>query len=446
MASDVARITGGSLFGDDMEIDGVSFDSRLLSPGQCFVALEADRDGHEFVADAYEAGAAACIVHRGTVADEQVPADSGRIEVDNTMEALTALGKWARDQLDATAPGRVIGVTGSAGKTSTKDFIAAVLAATCDQSYASELSYNNDIGVPTTLINAPDDCDAIVIEMGMRGFGEIARLCDIARPNIGLITSIGEAHSERVGGIEGVAKAKGELLLALPADGIAIVCADDPRAMHVADQSQAKRLTFGTGSEADVRYDIISLDHSGRATIMVYWENKSRSMLVPAPGAHMASNAVAAIAVGVAISADFDACVDAIANARLSYMRMQWETTDRGVRVMNDAYNANPDSMLAALTTLSTVGAPQHVAVVGVMAEIADAKERHMFVASRAKELGIQLWPVGTDLYGIVPISIEEAATRIEAMPTGAVVLLKGSRVAALERVIDLLGIAPPRE
>lgn len=446
MASDVARITGGSLFGDDVEIDGVSFDSRLLMPGQCFIAIEADRDGHQFVADAYEAGAAACIVRRGMLPDERVPAESARIDVDDTMDALTALGKWARDQLDSTALGKVIGVTGSAGKTSTKDFIAAVLAATCDQSYASELSYNNDIGVPTTLINAPDDCDAIVIEMGMRGFGEIARLCDVARPNIGLITSIGEAHSERVGGIEGVAQAKGELLLALPADGVAIVCADDPRALHAASRSQAQRLTFGAGSDADVRYDVISLDHSGRATIMVYWKDKSRSVLVPAPGAHMASNAVAAIAVGVAISADFDACVDAIANAQLSYMRMQWETTGSGVRIMNDAYNANPDSMLAALITLSTVSASRHVAVVGVMAEIADAQERHAFIASRAKELGIELWPIGTDLYGVVPISIEEAVTRIETMPAGAVVLLKGSRVAALERVVDLLGVAPPRQ
>jgi len=446
MASDIARITGGSLFGDDVEIDGVSFDSRLLVPGQCFVALEVDRDGHEFVADAYEAGAAVCIVRRGAVPDEQVPAYSARIDVDDTMEALTALGKWAREQLDNTAAGRIIGVTGSAGKTSTKDFIAAVLAATCDQSYASELSYNNDIGVPTTLINAPEDCDAIVIEMGMRGFGEIARLCDIARPNVGLITSIGEAHSERVGGIEGVAKAKGELLLSLAADGTAIVCADDPRAVHAANQSPAATLTFGTKSDANVRYDIISIDHSGRATIMVHWEEKSRSVLVPVPGAHMASNAVAAIATGIAIHADFDACVVAIANAQLSYMRMQWETTDSGVRVMNDAYNANPDSMLAALTTLSTVKAPLHIAVVGVMAEIADAPQRHAFVATRADEMGIELWPVGTDLYGQTPITIEEAAARIEQLPTGSVVLLKGSRVAALERVIDLLGIAPPRE
>lgn len=446
MASDVARITGGSLFGDDVEIDGLSFDTRLLMPGQCFVALEADRNGHEFIADAYGAGAAACLVRSGMVSDEQVPADSARIDVDDTMEALTALGKWARDQLEISASGRVIGVTGSAGKTSTKDFIAAVLAATCDQSYASEMSYNNDIGVPTTLFNAPDDCDAIVIEMGMRGFGEIARLCVIARPHIGVITSIGEAHSERVGGIEGVAKAKGELLLALSPEGTAIVCADDPRAMHAAAQSPAKRLTFGTGADADVRYDIISIDHSGRATIMVYWGEKSRSVLVPVPGAHMASNAVAAIAVGISISADFDACVDAIANAQLSYMRMQWETTEAGVRVMNDAYNANPNSMLAALDTLSTVKAPHHIAVVGVMAEIADAPQRHAFVAAHANELGIELWPVGTDLYGTTPISIEEVASRIEQLPTGSVVLLKGSRVAALERVIDLLGIAPPRE
>lgn len=446
MASDAARITGGSLFGDDVEVDGVSFDSRLLLPGQCFVALEAERDGHEFVSDAYEAGASVCIVRRGTVADEAVPTECARIEVDDTMAALTALGVWAREQLEKSADGKVIGVTGSAGKTSTKDFIAAVLAATCDQSYASELSYNNDIGVPTTLINAPDECDAIVVEMGMRGFGEIARLCDIARPRVGVITSIGEAHSERVGGIDGVARAKGELLTSLPATGTAIVCADDPRALHVASQSDASRLTFGTTRNADLHYNIISTDQWGRASIVVSWGEKSRSVVVPVPGAHMASNAVAAIAVGIAIGSDFDACVDAIANAQLSYMRMQWEATDNGVRIMNDAYNANPDSMLAAFRTMASINAPQHVAVLGVMAEIADPESRHAFIAEQARELGIDVWAVGTGLYGDTPITIEEAASRIARLPSGAVVLLKGSRVAALERVVDFLGIAPPRK
>jgi UDP-N-acetylmuramoyl-tripeptide--D-alanyl-D-alanine ligase len=446
LASDAARITGGSLFGDDVDIDGLSFDSRLVQAGQCFVALEAERDGHAYVDDAYAEGASVCIVRRGTVSDDQVPSDSARIEVDDTMAALTALGRWAREEIGRTGEGRVIGVTGSSGKTSTKDFIAAVLAATCDQSFASELSYNNDIGVPTTLFNAPEQCDAIVIEMGMRGFGEIARLCELARPNIGVITSIGEAHSERVGGIEGVARAKGELLMSLSADGIAIVCADDPRAMHVASQSQAQLLTFGIAADADVRYNVISFDQHGRASIVVTHGNDSRSVVVPVPGAHMASNAVAAIAVGVATNADFGACVDAIANAQLSYMRMQWETTDDGVRIMNDAYNANPDSMVAALTTLSTISAPQRVAVVGVMAEIADAPSRHLFIADTAKEMGIELWTVGTDLYGQEPITIEEAAERISRLPAGAAVLLKGSRVAALERVVDLLGVAPPRQ
>jgi UDP-N-acetylmuramoyl-tripeptide--D-alanyl-D-alanine ligase len=446
MASDAARIVGGSLFGEDVEIDGVSFDSRLILAGQCFVALEAERDGHMFVNDAYDAGASACIVRRGAISDDQVPPECARIDVDDTMAALTALGVWAREKLEHSASGKVIGVTGSAGKTSTKDFIAAVLAATCDQSYASELSYNNDIGVPTTLFNAPDECDAIVVEMGMRGFGEISRLCDIARPHVGVITAIGEAHSERVGGIEGVARAKGELLLALPAHGTAIVCADDPRAMHAASLATATRLTFGVAHDADVRYNVVSTDQWGRANIIVQWGDRSRSVTIPVPGVHMASNAVAAIAVGVAIGSDFDACVDAIANAQLSYMRMQWETTDNGVRVMNDAYNANPDSMLAALTTLSTVNAPQHVAVVGVMAEIADTRDRHAFIADQARELGIELWPVGTDLYGVSPITVDEAATRISHLPTGSVVLLKGSRVAALERVLDFLSVAPPRQ
>jgi UDP-N-acetylmuramoyl-tripeptide--D-alanyl-D-alanine ligase len=445
-ASEAARITGGTLVGADVLADGLSFDSRSLQAGQCFIALVAERDGHEFVDNAFAGGATLAITRRGTLAVEDVPPGCGRIDVDDTMQALTDLGRWARRQLDESARGRVIGVTGSAGKTSTKDFITAVLRRCCTTSFASEMSYNNDIGVPTTLVNAPDNCDAIVLEMGMRGFGEISRLCEIARPHVGVITSIGEAHSDRVGGIEGVARAKGELFEALPTDGIAVACADDPRAMRALSQSQAPGLTFGMAHDAHVRYEVLSIDNDGCATIAVYFSGDQQTVVVPVPGVHMASNAVAAIAVGIAIGCDFRKCVGAIVEVELSQMRMQWMSVAGGIRVMNDAYNANPDSMIAALKTLAVVPTSMHVAVVGVMAEIADAPERHRFVAERARELGIDLWPVGTDLYGIAPISIQEAAQRIKMLPEGSAVLLKGSRVAGLERVVDLLGVAPPRE
>jgi UDP-N-acetylmuramoyl-tripeptide--D-alanyl-D-alanine ligase len=443
-ASEVARITHGTLIGPDAVAEGIAFDSRSLVPGQCFVALVADRDGHEFVGDAYRAGAPLCVVNRGALTDAVLPEGCSRVEVDDTLEALTVLGKWARDALDVSAAGHVIAVTGSAGKTSTKDFIAAILHAGCNFPFASEMSFNNDIGVPTTMLNAPDGCDGIVIEMGMRGFGEIARLCEVARPDVGLITSIGEAHSERVGGIEGVARAKGELLMSLAPTGVAIVNADDERAMHLADQSQAQKLTFGQSPTADVRYQVCAVEEDGRVTMNVIYKDNETTVTVPVPGVHMASNAAAAIAAGIAIGIQHDVATNAIAHTVLSHMRMQWLRTDMGINILNDAYNANPDSMKAALETLSTSTAIRRVAILGVMAEIEDSPNRHRYIASHAKELGIELWTVDTDLYGLPVMSVDDAANKINELPVGTAVLLKGSRVAALERIVQLLGVAPP--
>ena len=445
-ASDVAQITGGTLVGPDTTVDGICFDSRNLRVGQCFVALVAERDGHAFVDAAFSAGAPLCIVEPHRLVSRQMPDGGARVEVANTDQALTALGNWARSQLDRTASRRVVGVTGSAGKTSTKDFIVAVLRAGFRHSYASELSFNNDIGVPTTLLNAPDDCDAIVIEMGMRGLGEITRLCEVARPHIGVITSIGEAHSERVGGIEGVAKAKGELLRALPKDGVSIVSADDPRSLAAAQTSQARVLTFGKTGTSDVRFTVADIDAHGCITMTLRYKEATAAAHVPVPGEHMASNAAAAIATGIALGLELSVCAAAIENAEVSYMRMQWEAAPNGVRIMNDAYNANPDSMIAAMKTLSTVPASRRIAVVGKMAEIADAPERHKFVANVADQLGLDLWAVDTDLYGVTPINVETAAHKIAQLSSDAVVLLKGSRVAGLERIVELLGVAPPRK
>jgi UDP-N-acetylmuramoyl-tripeptide--D-alanyl-D-alanine ligase len=422
--------------GADVEVDGASFDSRHIQPAQCFFALVADRDGHAFVTDAYSAGARLCVVEPARLTTAEMPSGCARVEVKDTMAALTALGSWARDRLHDTASGRVIGVTGSAGKTSTKDFISAVLRAGFPHAYASELSFNNDIGVPTTLLNAPDRCDAIVIEMGMRGHGEISRLCDVARPNIGVITSIGEAHS--------VSQAKGELLRALPSDGIAIVSADDPRAMAAVQTSRATLCTFGQSQAADVRYEIEEITTDGCIDMTIRYLSEQARVVVPVPGEHMASNAAAAIAVGLQTGLSLNVCADAIARATVSYMRMQWIDIASGVRIMNDAYNANPDSMVAAMKTLASVPAENRVAIVGRMAEIADARDRHMYVATVAQQLGLTLWPVDTDLYGIASITIDEAAHRVGTLAKDSVVLLKGSRIAGLERIIDLLGVAPP--
>ena len=200
MAADVANATGGALIGQNAHISGVSFDSRTITPGQLFVPIVAERDGHEFIEVALKSGAGAYLTQHD-------PVGRTAIVVDDTLSALLKLGAWARARLEPTVGSKVIGITGSVGKTSTKDFIAAALSSELIVS-ASERSFNNDQGLPVTLLNAADNSQALVLEMGMRGFGEIARLCSIAQPNIGVVTAVAAAHTERVGGIEGVAKAK----------------------------------------------------------------------------------------------------------------------------------------------------------------------------------------------------------------------------------------------
>ena len=197
--SEAASATGGQLHGPDVWIEGASFDSRSLRPGSLFVPIIAARDGHEHIADAFSAGAAASLTSR-PASSLGLPPSSAMIEVDDTAAALMALGGWAR----ARRPDRVVGITGSVGKTSTKDLLAAALASTL-RTAASPRSFNNEQGLPVTILDSPDDTEVMVLEMGMRGLGEIARLCEVARPSVGVVTVVGAAHTGLLGGIEGVA-------------------------------------------------------------------------------------------------------------------------------------------------------------------------------------------------------------------------------------------------
>ena len=253
LASDAAAAVGGRLIGPDVEFDGASFDSRSTQPGELFVPIVAERDGHDFIDQARAAGAVAHLTSR--------PFDSGdggtAIEVADTSDALMTLAQWARRRSTA----RVVGVTGSVGKTSTKDFIAAACDAT-RQTTANVRSYNNEQGLPVTILNAPDDTEVLVLEMGMRGFGEITRLCDVARPDIGVVTAVGHSHTERVGGIDGVAVANRELVQALPTSGTAVLNADDERVMAMAAHTGASVITYGRAG--DVRVTDLVLDELAR--------------------------------------------------------------------------------------------------------------------------------------------------------------------------------------
>jgi UDP-N-acetylmuramoyl-tripeptide--D-alanyl-D-alanine ligase len=431
MAADVANATGGALVGQNAHLSGVSFDSRTISPGQLFVPIVAERDGHEFIEAALKSGAGAYLT-------QHEPIGRTAIVVGDTLTALLKLGAWARVRLASNVGNRVVGVTGSVGKTSTKDFIAAALSSELAVS-ASERSFNNDQGLPVTLLNAADNAQALVLEMGMRGFGEISRLCSIAQPTIGVVTAVAAAHTERVGGIDGVARAKAELVQALPHSGYAILNADDERVREMRHLTEAQVLSYGVHESADIRIVKCQLDEMARASVSATtpWGDVSWAMSVP--GAHMALNAAAAIAVSGACGVDIQQAAAALEQSFVSPMRMQVVTTEDGMTIINDAYNANPASMRAALDTLVGMKASRHVVIAGQMAELSDSSTEHNAIVEYARSKSIEFIACETENYATTSHSIEDAVRHVRDVGSDVVVLVKGSRVAALERVVQLL-------
>lgn len=424
-AIDVAEATGGRLVGPNVAIEGVSFDSRAVRPGQLFVPIVAERDGHAFIDGALAGGAAAYLTAQ--------PARGGTaIEVDDTLRALMQLAAAQRHRYS----GPLVGITGSVGKTSTKDLAWAALGAS-RRTWANERSFNNEQGLPTTLLNAPADTEVMVLEMGMRGFGEIRELCDIARPTIGVVTRVAEAHSDRVGGIDGVARAKAELVQALPSSGTAVLNADDPRVAAMRSLTDATVVTYGEAAEAEVRITEVVLDDLARASFRLTTPWGEVAVRLGVSGRHMVHNAAAALAVVGVVGADLAVGAAALADVGLTAMRMEITRTPAGATVLNDSYNANPTSMRAAIDALVALPAGRRIAVLGLMAEIADAVDEHRAVLRYALERDVEVLAVGTDLYGITPVA--DAVAELGSLAGGDAVLVKGSRVVGLERVAAAL-------
>jgi UDP-N-acetylmuramoyl-tripeptide--D-alanyl-D-alanine ligase len=431
LASDLAIAIGGRLVGPDTEIDGATFDSRQVLRHQLFVPIVAERDGHDFIGDALKAGAGAYLTSRPEIVEGL---GGTAIVVDDTARALIDAARWGRTQFPASTV--VIGVTGSVGKTSTKDLIVAALSS-AKRLVANVRSFNNEQGLPVTILNAPLTTEVLVLEMGMRGLGQIDDLCRIARPHIGVITRVGEAHTELVGGIEGVAQAKGELIEALPPLGVAILNADDERVLAMRSRSVAPVLSYGESTGADVRITDLHLDAHGRALFEVATPSGSASLNLSTPGRHMAHNAAAAIAVGEALGVPLSQMVESLRSATISDRRMQMKTTRNGALLLDDCYNANPTSMAAAIETLAQIPATRKVAVLGIMAEIENPESAYVKIAQLAQDGNIEIIAVGTDGYGSPAVSIDEAIERISQYDDSSAVLIKGSRVAGLERIVD---------
>ena len=422
---------GGELLGPDVQIDGASIDSRSVRPGQLFVPIVAERDGHDFIKSALDGGATAYLSSRVD------PVGGTAIRVADTALALADLGRAVR----ARVPDRVVGITGSVGKTSTKDLLAGVLRTTY-RTAASEKSFNNELGLPITLAAAADDVEAVVLEMGARGVGHIDLLCSIAKPTVGVITRVEGVHLELFGDIESVARAKGELVESLPADGIAVLNADHRYVAAMADRTSARVLRYGLSPDADVYASDIVLDDELRATFRLHTPWGSTEVRLGARGEHQVPNALAAAAAG-GLGVPVESMADGFLAAELSGLRMELATSSRGVTVLNDAYNANPTSMSAALRSLATLPASRRVAVLGTMAELgADSPDQHRAIALEARDLGIEVIAVAEADYGDTARHVSDVdgvSAELGDLDDGTAVLVKGSRVAALERVAQAL-------
>ena len=420
-ASEIADVTGGTLHGPDVACNGASIDTRTIELGQLFVPIIDERDGHDFIGVAIAAGCAAYLT-------EREPQGGTAIAVADTSAALTALGHEARRRHN----GPVIGITGSVGKTSVKDLTLAAIGST-RRAHASERSFNNELGVPLTLINAPEDTEVLIVEMGARGIGHIAELCEIARPDVGVVTYVGSVHTSRFGSLDAVAQGKAELIAALPADGMAVLNADCAPVLAMKQDSPAPTILFGTGG--DITAFDVALDKELRPTFQVVSSGHVYTVTLPVHGLHQVSNALAALAAADAVGVALSDAVEGLASAVMSPWRMEFGRTPEGAMVINDAYNANAISTEAALRSLAAVDAVQWFAVLGVMAELGDRHEEdHLAMAALCDELGIRLIAYQESAYGVVPVQdFDEVIEVLGDLNRFDAILVKGSRVVGLE-------------
>lgn len=448
LLSDIALAVDGTLHGSDASATSVSIDSRSVEGGALFFALPGEHlDGHDYVSDALALGAVGAVVEREL--DGVAPV----ILVQDTGASLSRLAADERTRSSAT----VIGITGSSGKTTTKDLMTAVLG-TRFSVRSSQGSFNNEIGLPLTLLAETEGTEAIICEMGSRGKGHIAALCEIAAPHIGVVTNIGVAHMGLFGTPEALADAKAELVEALPSDGTAVINADDSIARGFSSRTRAEVLTFGRTADAAVRAENIELMASGAARFDLVFGTQRESTELTVPGEHMVSNALAASAAGVAMDVSLADAASALRGATISAWRMETFTDSRGVVVVNDAYNANPASMAAALKTARWMSRDSRmVAVLGQMAELGDISHaEHERIGELAARLGVErLITVGVAAEDIADAAVREGvepenvaayedadpalADVLDWVRKGDVVLFKASRVVGLERIAEAM-------
>jgi UDP-N-acetylmuramoyl-tripeptide--D-alanyl-D-alanine ligase len=475
----IAEIVGGRLHrsdGSERVTGGVEFDSRRVGAGDLFLALPGERaDGHEFARAAVDTGAAGVLAAREVDAPAVIvpPAGEGRIHVRSVAltgdsdgsgaAVLAALGALARHVVTELSAGQltVVGVTGSSGKTSTKDLIAQLLEP-LGPTVAPPGSFNNELGHPWTALRADRRTRHLVLELSARGPGHIADLAEVAPPRIGVVLNVGSAHVGEFGSREGIARTKGELVEALPAEGVAVLNLDDPLVAAMAERTQARVVGVGEHPDAQVRAVDITLDEQARASFRLVTRDGAARVELPLYGEHHVGNALSAAAVALEMGSTVDEVAARLSGVRpRSHRRMEVTTRADGVTVLNDSYNANPESVRAALKALASMsGDRRSWAVLGVMGELGDDSVRaHDEIGRLAVRLNVnRLVVVGGEDSEAAPMHLgaahegswgeesvlvpdTDAAVELlrEELAPGDVVLVKASKVARLWRVAEAL-------
>lgn len=448
---EIITATGGTLLqgNSDRTVIGIATDSRVIQPGELFLALKGERfDGHVFLKAAVQSGAVAVLVMDYPVAGLDLPV----IKVDDTLTALGRIAKFHRRRFSIP----VVGITGSNGKTTTKDLLTSVLAASMEV-VSTEGNFNNEIGLPLTLLRITGRTQAAVVEMGMRGLGQIRQLAGFAEPNIVVITNVGLTHLEILGTIENIALAKQELVESLPSSGLAVLNGDDPLVRRMGKATTAKTVFYGLeGDDLAYRGRVIRSWEEGSA-FMVDCGKEQLELTIPLPGRHNILNALAVVAAGKELGVSNQVIQKGLVSPNLTGKRLKMITRD-GYRIIDDTYNASPTSVKASLDVLAEAGrSKRKIAVLADMLELGPtAAALHYETGVYAGKIGIDyLFAFGTHakeyILGFESIS-EKRGEYFSSKPAlsaylkqiikpGDLVLVKGSRGMKMEDIIaDLCG------
>ncbi len=431
----------------DVTFTDVSNDSRLIGKGALFVALKAERDGHDFIPDAYRKGARGVIAEKvvdlGNSLPESAKSDFAYIVVDNSLAALQRLSEHWRDQFKI----QVIGVTGSIGKTSTKEMIASVLSRKFNV-LKNEKNMNNEIGLPLSMLHLNSSHQKSVMEMGMYDAGEIATLCRIAKPEIGVVTNVSHSHLERLGSIERIAQAKSELIEALPDDGLAILNGDESLVRQMTAKTRAKHVFYGTSPECDVRAKNIRIHGLDGISFELVTGDEIVKVKTPLLGRHSVYSCLAATAVGLATGMSLEEIAEGLRESP-STVRIQALAGKNGAIIINDSYNASPVSTIAALDLLQRLRG-RRIAILGDMFELGSYEEEgHRRVGQRAAKSVDKLIVVGKRARWIGEEAIRAGLKDVQLVESNSAVVLdlqpddfvlvKGSRGMRMEEVVAKL-------